>query len=172
MLDKLSQRERLMLIGLLGVGLLGLVFFGGRKVMELRQKISKDVISARERVVKMEKLKNDILSLPSAKSFPDKDNFLAQATSLMTKHGLKATNRRSRVDTSRTEEIIIVELAFTGTPLQPVIKFLHDVEYGKVVNAQVGGLVFRKPLPKREIYDVKVSLMIRKPKEKKASKTK
>lgn len=167
MLEKLNERERLMLFLLLGVALLAAIFFGGTRVAAVRKKISKDVAKARTQVVQMERLRTAIQSLPTAKSLPDMNRFIEQTTSLMNRHELNASDIRNRMDTSsRTEDVMIVELSFSGAQLHPIMRFLHDVEYGGAINARVGSLIFRKPLPRREIYDVRLSLTIRRPKEK------
>ncbi len=165
MFDKLNDRERLFIVfGVAIFLLLGLIFLG-KKIGDMRARISEDVAAAREETAKIIRLRDAINNLPSPQSLPDMNQFISQTSQLMEKHSLQAADIRNRTEsTARKEEMLIVELTFNGVGLREIIKFLHDVEFGGKVNARVGNLVFRKPLPQREIYDVKISLEIIKPK--------
>jgi len=165
MLEKLNPRERLFVFGGGGLLVVMLIVFAGVQISKKRAGIEEDVVRAREDVAKITKLRDDINSLPSPQSLPDMNAFIATTTSLLEKYNLKPQDIRERPDTSsRTEELLVLEISLNAVALKDVISFLHDVEYGRQVNAIVGGLVFRKSLPGREVYDTKITLVIHKPK--------
>ncbi len=165
MLDQLNPRERLFVMA--GGFLLGLliVIFLGYKISQMRGGIAQRVAQERENVLKIGRLKDDINSLPSPQSLPDMNEFISQTNALLEKYKMKPQDLRERTDTSsRTEEMLVNEISLNGVALKDIIGFIHDIEYGKRVNASIGGLIFRKSLPGKEIYDVKITLVIRKPK--------
>lgn len=165
MLEQLEDRERLFLLGgLTFVVLLGLIF-GLFQIRGMRARIAEDVARSRENVGKIQRLHDDIRSMGSTGALPDMNRFLSMTETLLGQHQLKPQNIRNRVETKKTEELMIVDLSFNGVPLRGIMNFIYDIEYGKRIPAcRVGNSIFRKPLPNRDIYDIKISLMISRPK--------
>ena len=165
MLEQLNERERIFVLG--GVGFLVLIglLFGMFYIQELRGRISDDVARSRENVNRIQRLRDDIRSLPSRGSLPDMNRFLSMTETLLTQHQLKPQNIRNRVESKKREELMVVDLSFNGVPLTGIMNFIYDIEYGNRIPAcTVGNAIFRKPLPNRDIYDIKISLVISRPK--------
>lgn len=161
MLEKMNPRERLMVLGL--AGLLGFValLFLALKIQEQRQSIRESVNTAAANVQRIKRLRDAINAMPSSAPLPDENQFLTQTTALLDRLKLSPQNIRSHKDSpSRDQEQIAVELTFAGIALKDALAFLHAVEFGREVPARVGNLEFRKPLPNREIYDMRIQLVI------------
>ncbi|MBI3396462.1 MAG: hypothetical protein HY042_11545 [Spirochaetia bacterium] len=172
MLDQLNPRERMFVFALIALVALGAIFVMGMKIADMRSQITNDVALAREETVRMARLRDAISAMPSPQSLPDMNQFISQTQSVMEGLKLNAADIRNRQEsTSRKEDLLIVELTFNGVSLKDIVKLMHEVEYAGKVHAKVGSLVFRKPLPNREIYDVKVTLEIIKPKTQPAAGT-
>ena len=166
MLEKLNPRERLLIVAFGGTLLLLLLGFIGLKVKEQRDTIRQSVGEARDDVTRMSRLVADIKGMPAGGPLPDENEFLAKTTQLLESMKFTPQNIRSRKENpTRTEEQIIVEMTFAGVSLKDAINFLHAVEYGKQIPARVGVLEFRKPLAQREIYDMRITLVITRPKK-------
>ncbi len=166
MLEKLNPRERLFIVGGGGFLLLMLLLFLGVKVKEQRDNIRQSVQEARDDVTHMQRLVADIRSMPAGGPLPDENELQTRTTQVLEGMKLTMQNIRSRKETpSPREEQIIVEITFAGVSLKDIINFLHAVEYSKQIPARVGVLEFRKPLAQREIYDVRLTLVVTRPKK-------
>ncbi|MBL8022213.1 MAG: hypothetical protein JNM27_21235 [Leptospirales bacterium] len=161
MLEKMNPRERLMVLGL--AGLLGLValLFLAMKIQEQRESIRDSVNQAAADVQRIKRLRDDIIAMPSSAPLPDENEFLTKTQALLDRLKFTPQNIRSHKDNpSRDQEQIVVELTFAGVALKDAIAFLHAVEFGREVPARIGNFEFRKPLPNREIYDMRIQLVI------------
>ncbi len=167
MLDKLNPRERIMVLVLVGVGLVAGLYFVGKKIGDMRAKITKRVAAARKNARKIERIRDTISRLPRAKALDTKLQLMTKASQLAREHDLKSSDIRDRVEKTRRVERVRVEMTFNSVPLAKIMKFIHSVEQEKRINARIGSLVFRRSLPSKEVYDVSLSLMIEKPRERK-----
>jgi len=165
-LEKMTPRERLLVQGFFVFLLIVALFYMIRMITSRRDQLHEEALLSGQKVEKMLRLERQISSLPPAKEIPDRNQLKAQVFSLLDKNGLKGDIQDGLESVSRTEEILIENISINGTPLHPVVNFLYDIEYGGSINATIGNFQFRKPLPDREIYDVKISVTVRRPKGK------
>ncbi len=165
MLEKFDERERLFLVIGLGFVLVMVLGFAVFKIGDMRARIGEDVATSRNNVNKVQRLRDDIAALPSRGSLPDMNRFLSMTETLLTQHQLKPQNIRNRTEAKKNEEQMVVDLSFNGVPMVGIMNFLYDIEYGqRIEGARVGSTIFRKPLPNRDIYDIKITLVISRPK--------
>ena len=166
MFERLNERERLIVVGGGGILLLVVLILASFKIGQMRQDIRDLVAQRRDEVSKMKRIRDDLNALPQADTGWDVTRLLTATTNLLKEHNLEPQEVRDRTESgSRTENVMIVEVSLSGAQLQSVLDFIYDVEYGNKIPARIGTLTFRKPLPNREMYDVKLSLMIRTPKD-------
>jgi type II secretory pathway component PulM len=164
MLEKLTPRERLLVVAVGGFFILGLLFFLGLKIVEQRDTIHERVVEARDDVQKMKRLRDQIRAMPASAPLPDENEFLSKTTAMLDRLKLQQQSIRSiREPGSAGQEIIKVEIIFNLVSMKDIIALLHAVEFGREVPARVSSLDLRKPLAGREVYEVKIHLAITKP---------
>jgi len=166
MFEQLNERERMLVMATGALLGLLLVFFLGFSIYRMRQKIAEEVVAARNDLTAIINIRSDIRSLPSGSEIPEMNDFLSRVSTLIKKHNLDARNISEGRESNRRdqEETLTAELQFSGIPLNNIISFLHDVEYGNQIPAgRVKELTFRKPFPNREIYDIRLVLMVKRP---------
>lgn len=165
-LEKLNPRERLFLQGLV----IFLLILGAgsilRVVVRSRSALHEEAMLSGQRVAQMLRVEKQIVSLPAEKEIPDMNLLKSRVFALLEKYNLKGDIKDSVQSLSRSEELMSVNISINGTPLQPVISFLYEIEYGGAINATIGDFQFTKPLPERDIYDVRISVGVRRPRGK------
>jgi len=164
MLEKLNPRERLFVVSGVGALLSLVLIFVGVKIYDQRQFIRESVLKERENVQIITRMRDDIRAMPSSGPLPDENEFLSKTQALLDRLKFTPQNiRPHKENVSANEEQLVVELTFSGVALKDALEFLHAVEYSREIPARVASLEFRKPLPQREIYDMRISLVITRP---------
>ena len=166
MLEKLNPRERLLLIYIGGsAAVLILIYLAVlliTKRFELRDESSKAI----QNIHKMSRLERQIASLPPMQNVPDLNQLKSQIFNALEKNGLKGNISDRTESISKKEEMLIVNININGVQFSSVMDFVYDIEYGRGINASIGKLTFNRPLAERELYDVKISVYVRKPRKK------
>ncbi|MCE9600124.1 MAG: hypothetical protein K8S54_19345 [Spirochaetia bacterium] len=161
MLEKMNPRERLFVLGAAGLVGFAILLFLAIKIQEQRESIRESVHKAADDVQRIKRLREDINAMPGSAPLPDENEFLSKTQALLDRLKFTPQNIRSHKDNpSRDQEQIVVEMTFAGVALKDALAFLHAVEFAREVPARVANLEFRKPLPNREIYDMRIQLVI------------
>ncbi|MDV6237008.1 hypothetical protein CH379_015360 [Leptospira ellisii] len=164
MLEKLEPRERLLVLGGIGLILLILLFLVVRKVVTLRQGLSERVQDSRTAPVKLDKIIqefNDFRSLDSSGGESDVSALYAKLDEIFVKYGLKekiSTMKDSSAVEDKKYNRITIDINFRSVTLDNVFRLIYDIEKNKMVNARVEYLNFRKPFQGKEVYDVNLKL--------------
>ena len=163
MFDKLSSRERLLLLlagvlfGMLALGLLG------HLILEKRSNLRKQLVQARRDVKTLVKLRDEIQSMSSTGQPPDQNQLLSIITQSLQNRNLTASSIRDKVEKSgRNDQKILVTVTFSGIQLDPLMQFLYDIEYRQTNGMTVGNLHIGKALSK-DVYDVSVTIYVIQP---------
>ncbi len=164
--NRLNPRERLLILGagaFLSALLLTYLFhFIITRRIEMREEAGR-IRGDYARLLRMKAL---IQELPRGAEAPDANQLKALLYTKVEKAGLKADIRDHLESLSRTEEMIVVDINFTGASMKSIFDLLYEVEYGGGVPARVGRCTIRRALPDREIYDGNISLQSIRVKEK------
>lgn len=163
MLQKLSSRERLLILfagGLLVALALGLLI---SLIVQKRTELHRQLAQGRRDVKTLIKLKDEIQSMSDAGQLPDQNQLLIIVTQAMQDRNLTA-NVRDRIEkVGRNDEKVMVEMSFSGIPLQPLFELLYDLEYKQARGISVGELNIRKQYSNRDIYDVRLTIYVLQP---------
>jgi general secretion pathway protein M len=163
MLNKLDERERLILFG--GVGFLILLLFLNivNSLYQFRVELSQQVIETRSNFTALEKAIQDYNYYRSLKSGDDEkiSDIYAKLDTIMLRYSLK-----DRVQTMKdTNSMILknynrttIDITFRSVPLQDIFKLIYDVEMNKQINSKIDYISFRKPIAGKEVYDVNLKL--------------
>ncbi|TGK35014.1 hypothetical protein EHQ12_15540 [Leptospira gomenensis] len=164
MLEKLEPRERLLVLGGIGLILLLILFLAVRKVVTLRQGLSERVQDSRTAPVKLDKIIqefNDFRSLDSTGGETDVSALYAKLDEIFVKYGLKekiSTMKDSNAVEDKKYNRITIDINFRSVTLDNIVRLIYDIEKNKMVNARVEYLNFRKPFQGKEVYDVNLKL--------------
>lgn len=163
MLEKLEPRERLMLTGLLVFLVLILLGFIVSRIVNFRQDKNETAELYRGHVGRMARIRNTLQNLPPAPKLPDKTEMAEKAEALARKQNLQSPDIKS--DNIRTVkyERVEVKIRFHGEPLQNILKFVHEVEFGNSLHARVGEFDFSRAVSAKEVYDASLTLYVQKP---------
>jgi hypothetical protein len=146
------------LLAVLALGLLGHI------ILDKRADLRKQLTQARRDVKTMVKLRDEIQSMSATGTIPDQNQLLTIVTQALQDRNLNASSIRDGIEkVGRNEEKIVVEINFSGIPLEPLFGLLYDLEYKQTNGITVGDLMIRKPMPGREIYDVKLKVYVLQP---------
>jgi type II secretory pathway component PulM len=163
MFDKLSSRERLLLLfagillALLATGLLG------HLILEKRSTLKKQLAQARRDVKTLVKLRDEIQSMANMANPPDENQLLATVTQSLQNHNLTASSiRPDDQPAGRNEKKIQVKVTFSGVQLQPLMQFLYDMEYRQTNGITVGDLYIVRALS-RDSYDASITVYVVQP---------
>ncbi|MCG6168059.1 hypothetical protein LFX25_09500 [Leptospira sp. FAT2] len=164
MLEKLEPRERLIVLGGIGLILLLIVFMAIRKVVTLRQGLTERVQDSRTAPVKLDKIIqefNDFRSLDSSGGETDVSAIYAKLDEIFVRYGLKekiSTMKDSNSIEDKKYNRITIDINFRSVTLDNVFRLIYDIEKNKMINARVEYLNFRKPFQGKEVYDVNLKL--------------
>ena len=163
MLDKLNPRERIFVV--YGGGILAalLLFYAVTFIISKRFELRDESSRAIQDIQKMSRLETQIASLPPEQNIPDLNQLKSQIFNVLEKNGLKGDISDRTESISKKEELIIVNISINGVQFSPVMDFIYDIEYGQSVKGEIGKLSFNRPLADRELYDVKISVMVKRP---------
>lgn len=163
MLDKLSSRERLLLMlagvlfGVLALGLLG------HLILEKRSNLRKQLAQARRDVKTLVKLRDEIQSMASTGNPPDENQLLSIVTQSLQNRNLTASSIRSdEQKVGRNDKRTQVKVTFSGVQLEPLMQFLYDMEYTQTNGVTVGDLHIGKALS-RDSYDASITVYVLQP---------
>lgn len=161
MWDKLNQREKLLLILTLFIlillGLTLLIQSLSKKREETRQNLEK----ARQDLQTLIRLKNQIQSIPGIDDVPGKNELLTLITGKLEEMQLSPNSIRDREETvgKSGAKVVFVDMSFNGISLHKLWKFLYEIEYSRR-GIRIKELVIRKPLPGRDIFDVRLTVFV------------
>lgn len=160
MMNKLDERERLVVIGFVLLLIL-LVFVNiGIRIMDFRSELTTQVNEIRSSSNALEKSIQDFNFYRSLKSGEEEkisDTF-SKLNIIMERYSLKEKVFNQRDYTNIVEKQynrISIEYTFKSVVLQDVMKMIYDIEVNKQVSGKVTNLNFRKvPMAGKELYDV------------------
>lgn len=163
MLDKLSARERLLLL-LAGIFLAVLMLgFVGHLILEKRANLRRQLVQARRDVKTLVKLRQDIQSMAATGNLPDENRLLSIVSQAIQNRNLTASSiRPDEQKVGRNDKKILVKVTFSGVQLQPFLQFLYDMEAEQKNGITIGELRIRKALA-RETYDASVTIYVMQP---------
>ncbi|BDA78899.1 hypothetical protein LPTSP3_g18290 [Leptospira kobayashii] len=164
MLDRLNDRERMLVIGAvflvatLGIYTILSIF------VDLRNKLTEEIYETRSQATQLDRVIrefNYLKSLQTGGSEEDVSVMYSKLDQIMVRYNLK-----DKVQTMKDTTTVIrkdynkiqIDVSFRSVLLQDVIKFIYDIEKNKQVQAKVDYLTFRKPFAEKEIYDVNLKV--------------
>lgn len=163
MLNKLDDRERLILFGGVGVLFFLLILNLINSLYQYRMDLSQQVIDTRSNFSALEKAIQEYNYYRSLKSGDEEkiSDIYAKLDQIMIRYSLK-----DRVQTMKdTNSMILknynrtsIDITFRSVPLQDVIKLIYDIEINKQINSKIDYISFRKPIAGKEVYDINLKL--------------
>lgn len=166
MLEKLNEREKLMVFGLALFLAILFVYMLLKQVDNWKIKKIEDISNYRSNVALISRIHSDITELPAPKSVPDKTELMAILSTLSAQYNLKPSSIRDKVESQKKFDKINVELDYNRVSLQNIINLLYEIENGNKVTAGIDDFRFRRSLPTQEVYDVKIKVYVKQPKAK------
>ncbi len=163
MWEKLNQREKILLtlvsIFLFILFLFFIYKFISKRKLELEQNLQK----TRRELQTLISLKETINSIPQVPNIPSRNEFLSLITTRLQEHKLNPSNIRDREEQigKNQNKVIFIELSFNGVLLEQLLPFIHQIE-NEQKGIKVKELLIRKPLPGRDIFDIRLSLYVEK----------
>ncbi len=159
MWDKLNQRERFLLtLTLLFVFIIG-IFFMIRLISQKRSELKQNIEKTRLELQTLIRLRDDISRIPNISNLPNRNELLTLITQKLQELQLTPNNIRDREEKSGNKKIVTVELSFNGINLQKLFQFIYEIEYNRN-GIKISELLIRKPLPGRDIYDVRMNIYV------------
>ncbi|MDX1959019.1 MAG: hypothetical protein SFU98_10630 [Leptospiraceae bacterium] len=159
MLEKLDERERLAVIGLIAVVVFLTLVYLIKSAYEERQELSEKVNETRSGFTTMDKSIKDYNYYRSLKSGEEEKvtDTLAKLEDLMKKYSFTNYNMNNSTNTVLKEyNKTIVDVTLRSVPLQDVFKMIYDIEMNKQINCKVDSLSFRKTMQGKELYEVSI----------------
>ncbi|MCS7204427.1 MAG: type II secretion system protein GspM [Leptospiraceae bacterium] len=163
MWNRLSPREKLLLvIVVIILFILGLAFVF-QIIIKKQQEIESSIEKKRKDLQTLVRLKNQISAIPKIPDIPDKNELLTIITQKLQEKQITPNSIRDREEkTGKTKtKTIFVDMSFNGIALPPFWEFLYEIEYQQR-GVKIKELVIRKPLPGRDIFDVRLTLYVEK----------
>jgi len=107
------------------------------------------------------RLKDSISSIPNVGTIPNRNQFLTLVTQKLQELKLTPNNIRDREERigKGNSKMIIIDLSFNGIDLQKLFQFVYEIEYNQK-GIKIKELLIRKPLPGRDIFDVRMSIYV------------
>lgn len=149
MFDKLEPRERLLVLGGIGLILLLIVFFAIRKVVTLRQGLTERVQDSRTAPVKLDKIIqefNEFRSLDSSGGETDVSAVYAKLDEIFVRYSLKekiSTMKDFNSIEDKKYNRITIDINFRSVTLDNIFRLIYDIEKNKMINARVEYLNFK-----------------------------
>ncbi|TGL57430.1 hypothetical protein EHQ58_14175 [Leptospira ognonensis] len=164
MLDRLNDRERLLVFGsgafvaLLGIYTILSLF------VDLRNKLTEEIYETRSQATQLDRIireYNYLRSLQSGGSEEDVSVMYSKLDQILVRYNLKdkvQTMKDSTTTIRKDYSKIQIDVSFRSVLLQDVIKMIYDIEKNKQVQAKVDYLTFRKPFAEKEVYDINLKV--------------
>ncbi|MGV3665534.1 MAG: hypothetical protein ACO1NV_05345 [Leptospira bouyouniensis] len=164
MFDRLNDRERILVIGLIGfVSLLG-IYTIITLLSDLRNNLSEEIFETRSQAGELDRVireYNYLRGLQSGGSEEDVSVMYSKLDQILVRYNLKDKVQTMK-DTSNVIQKdynkITIDVSFRSVLLQDIIKLVYDIEKNKQIQAKVDLLSFRKPFAEKEIYDVNLKV--------------
>lgn len=157
-LDKLEERERLFVLGLLALVILMLFFIGASTLYALRQELSNEAQTNSNILYKLQKLKSQISRLAPAANIPEKPQVFTEVNNLLNTYQLKPISiNEEKKDTAQGFQLSI---RLQAVPLSSLLNFLYEVEYKNKMSLSISLLSIRRTVSKNDLYDVNLKVRV------------
>jgi hypothetical protein len=161
MWSKLNQRERMLLMVSSFLVFILLSVFLFRMIAKKRSELRLSLERSRSELQTIIRLKDSISSIPNVGTIPNRNQFLTLVTQKLQELKLTPNNIRDREERigKGNSKMIIIDLSFNGIDLQKLFQFVYEIEYNQK-GIKIKELLIRKPLPGRDIFDVRMSIYV------------
>jgi|GEM_PF-3343454 hypothetical protein len=161
MWSKLNQRERMLLMVSSFLVFILLSVFLFRMIAKKRSELRLSLERSRSELQTIIRLKDSISSIPNVGTIPNRNQFLTLVTQKLQELKLAPNNIRDREERigKGNSKMIIIDLSFNGIDLQKLFQFVYEIEYNQK-GIKIKELLIRKPLPGRDIFDVRMSIYV------------
>jgi hypothetical protein len=161
MWSKLNQRERILLMVASFLVFILLTVFLFRMIAKKRSELRLSLERSRSELQTIIRLKDSISSIPNVGTIPNRNQFLTLVTQKLQELKLTPNNIRDREERigKGNSNMIIIDLSFNGIDLQKLFQFVYEIEYNQK-GIKIKELLIRKPLPGRDIFDVRMSIYV------------
>jgi hypothetical protein len=161
MWSKLNQRERILLMVASFLVFILLTVFLFRMIAKKRSELRLSLERSRSELQTIIRLKDNISSIPNVGTIPNRNQFLTLVTQKLQELKLTPNNIRDREERigKGNSNMIIIDLSFNGIDLQKLFQFVYEIEYNQK-GVKIKELLIRKPLPGRDIFDVRMSIYV------------
>lgn len=161
MWSKLNQRERILLMVSSFLVFILLSVFLFRMIAKKRSELRLSLERSRSELQTIIRLKDSISSIPNVGTIPNRNQFLTLVTQKLQELKLAPNNIRDREERigKGNSKMIIIDLSFNGIDLQKLFQFVYEIEYNQK-GIKIKELLIRKPLPGRDIFDVRMSIYV------------
>jgi hypothetical protein len=161
MWSKLNQRERILLMVASFLVFILLSVFLFRMIAKKRSELRLSLERSRSELQTIIRLKDSISSIPNVGTIPNRNQFLTLVTQKLQELKLTPNNIRDREERigKGNSNMIIIDLSFNGIDLQKLFQFVYEIEYNQK-GIKIKELLIRKPLPGRDIFDVRMSIYV------------
>jgi hypothetical protein len=161
MWSKLNQRERMLLMVSSFLVFILLSVFLFRMIAKKRSELRLSLERSRSELQTIIRLKDSISSIPNVGTIPNRNQFLTLITQKLQELKLTPNNIRDREERigKGNSKMIIIDLSFNGIDLQKLFQFVYEIEYNQK-GIKIKELLIRKPLPGRDIFDVRMSIYV------------
>ena len=158
MLDKLNDRERLMVIVAGGGLFLFLIGYGLFFVVKQRASLRTEVAQERQNLQRMQEMSLLIRGLPSGQKVPDEDQLMAQMRQVVANQNMETSSSTHR----KGDQVVTVSVNFNNVALPNLLQLLYDIEINGAVPARVSELHVSRVYEK-ERYDVRLTVEVQRP---------
>ncbi|GIX43552.1 MAG: hypothetical protein KatS3mg129_3285 [Leptospiraceae bacterium] len=161
MWSKLNQRERFLLILAAAFVLILTIILLFQIIAKKRKELRLSIERSRSELQTLIRLKEDISSIPSVRTLPNRNQLLTLVTQKLQELQVTPNNIRDREERigKGNSKMIIIDLSFNGVNLQKLFQFIYELEYNQS-GVKIKELLIRKPLPGRDIFDVRMSIYV------------
>ncbi|MDF3821525.1 hypothetical protein P3G55_16590 [Leptospira sp. 96542] len=164
MFDRLNDRERILVTGLIVVvGLLG-VYTILSLLVGLRESLTEEIFETRSQATQMDRVireYNFLKGLQTGGSEEDVSIMYSKLDQILVRYNLKdkVQTMKDTNNSIKKEYIkISIDVSFRSVVLQDIMKLIYDIEKNKQIQAKVDLLTFRKPFVEKEVYDVNLRI--------------
>lgn len=163
MLEKLNQREKFLVAVALILVFSIFIFIAFRLIKKKKEEIIEETLRLQNELQILQRLKENIASIPKVSDIPDKNQFLNLVSQKLQEMQLTPNNIRDREEKigKGNSKMILIDLSFNSIPLPKLFQFLYEIEYNQK-GIKVREILIRKPLPGRDIFDVRLSIYVQK----------
>ncbi len=161
MWSKLNQRERILLVVASSLVFILLTVFLFRIIAKKRSELRLSLERSRSELQTIIRLKDSISSIPNLGTIPNRNQLLTLVTQKLQELQITPNNIRDREERigKGNSKMILIDLSFNGINLQKLFQFIYEIEYNQK-GIKIKELLIRKPLPGRDIFDVRMSIYV------------